>query len=332
MNSNSNRLQELIDAWLEDRLTSAQLDELNQRLLESEADREQFREAVLFNALMHCATEADAAEAVAQAGVMCAVRSADCAQKRPFCSSIRNSVFAALAGVLVGVSFTSVAWAYVSNAILATNTVDANLVDGSFESTVGAVPRYFPDRPGVWCGDPAEVIAEDWAADGKNVVRLLQTERNKSRPTGPARSCDLFQIVDLEPLKKVWVSDESELELSARFSSEFDPEQPPLLARVHLYLFDDDAVLNSVTWPDVAADRISSYCTGGIELTKHSRIGEWQRVSCRSHLPSNARFVVVWVDIEKVDQNDVAVTSLGRHYIDDVCLSLVPPTSRKPKQ
>ncbi len=315
---NSDRMHELINAWLESSLTEAEVKELNQRLRESELDRQRFRESASFHGLLHWAMAADAVANVST------VNSSFKVQKRSrFAgSAARPMLLTLLAGVLVGVSCTSFAWAVVSGLQNTSSRVDVDLVDGSFESMQGAVPSFFPDQPGVWSGDEAEVVTADWAAEGKHAVKLFRTGFSRSQLGGTARSCDVYQIVDLRPLQRARGEGKFLLELSGKFMTELVVNQPPLQAGFSLQLFDGGSRLDSANWSETRNQAISS-SGSHLDVQKKSGPGEWRFLSSQCELPLNAEFAVVTLFVQNTNPSDTFDPSVGNQYVDDVRLSLL---------
>ncbi len=318
---NSDRLQELINAWQESSLTDAQIEELNERLRLSESDRERFQQAAGFHAFLHCAAEANSLNTISD--------SFDRNQRnhrRIASLATRHLTFAALAGVLagvfVGIGFASIAWSYSSGIGEGLQRRPVEIVDSGFESGLGPLPSFFPEHSGIWSGDESEVVPAPWAAEGKHVLRLLKTGRSKSRPDGPARSCDIYQVVDLRPLQKTLGDNEGVLELSAKYATELDPGQARLEIGHHLHLFRGNVVVDSSTFPNAMFKAIT-HSSSYVALPVDPRPRDWQTVSSQCALPRDAEFAVIWLYFQRADPSDTSVFTLGHQYIDDVRLSLV---------
>ncbi len=320
---NQEQFLELIDRWLEDDLTPAQFEQLGKQLRESSECRRQFREAVRFHGLMHVAANSRPDTVRRQQSV-----SSRRAMGLIGAVAGRWPIFSTLVGVMVGIGCASITWAFVAAPVVTKSPIVANLIDdGGFESQLGPLPSFFPDRTGVWSGDESEVVNLDWAAGGHRVLRALHTRPSKRLPLVSARSCDIYRIVDLRPLTKSLRGHTGEpvLELSARFATDFDPGQEQIKAGCHLLLFDGNVPLDSGSWPVV---RVHALSNNGryVVLNTESKSREWNTVSIRTAVPSDAEFAVVRVNIERMRGDDSSF-ALGKQYIDDVRLSLLPPWS-----
>ena len=136
---------------------------------------------------------------------------------------ITRPIAAMAAGLTIGLFSASIVWAISSPK--ATTERLSSLVDGSFEQR--AIGRGFPRQSGVWSGDEADIV-ERTAGDGRQVLRFVSPGADEADPAGPAISCDVFQIVDLRPLRAGLAPEaDATLELSARFLDDRPANTPP---------------------------------------------------------------------------------------------------------
>lgn len=230
---------------------------------------------------------------------------------------------AAAAGVVFGLFCASVAWAYTSPRVVAEVRKLAALVDGSFENQPGHVAAGFPLEAGVWSGDVAEVASIGATAkDGKQMLRFLKADREPNSPNSPTNACDVYQIVDLRPLRERQKdAADSTLELSAEFLDTRTVVSAPVIFRCNIYLFHGSADSLHTRWPEVASEALgtgSAYVLG----SGSSDGGKWNKITARCVLPPDADFCVLRLSAGRDAFNDDPVPELGMQFADDVKLIL----------
>jgi len=123
---------------------------------------------------------------------------------------LTRPVPAMAAGLVCGLFCASLVWA-VAAPIVTSERLHA-LIDGGFEHS--QVEAGFPARTGVWSGDAVEISAGD-AGQGGRQLRFISPQPDAANPKGRAISCDVFQLVDLRPLRPALSKDgDTVLELS----------------------------------------------------------------------------------------------------------------------
>ena len=238
---------------------------------------------------------------------------------RRFFSAPIRSWSAAAAGLLIGLFSASIAWAMVSPRVVATASRLFALVDGGFEKTDGRVASGFPSGFGQWSGDKAEVVSGK-AMDGKQALRFVQAEREPALPNYGAASCDVYQIVDLRPLKADAALGDATLELSVQFRDAREAAGEPVKFIGRLYVFSGTPASLPVEWPlnqkeALAAGSGSSDSLGGSPQS-------WQKVTTRVLLPEQADFAVVHLVAYKPKTPAGTGAAFGEQFADDVRLTL----------
>lgn len=226
---------------------------------------------------------------------------------------ITRPITAMAAGLIIGLFSASIVWAISSPK--ATTERLSSLVDGSFEQK--AVGRGFPRQAGVWSGDEADTI-ERIASDGRRVLRFVSPGADEANPAGRAISCDVFQIVDLRPLRAGLAPEaDAVLELSARFLDDRPANtKPSVTFTAQIFLFSGDPADMHAKWPLVAPEAIAS---GASQLTTlGGDAGHWRHGSTRVFMPSEADFAV----IQLAARPNIRPAVLDALHADDVRLTL----------
>lgn len=136
-------------------------------------------------------------------------------------------------------------------------------------------------------------------------------------PAGEAIACDVFQIVDLRPLRRgKAVAGEALLELSAGFLDARPPDTGPSVTFFcHLWLFAGDPARFHATWPQ-GIDRSLASGTAGLESAGGDATA-WRTLTARCVVPPLADFAVIQIaarpnlrpaDLTGVVADDVRLT------------------------
>ncbi|MEZ0276411.1 MAG: hypothetical protein ACAH88_15990, partial [Roseimicrobium sp.] len=123
---------------------------------------------------------------------------------------------AAAAGLVIGLFGASLARGYTTQRVEAAETRLWVVADASFETGEDKLPSGFPRELKSWSGDASEQVQIQTMRpkDGVRVLRFLHAEG--SVPGSPPEACDVYQLVDLRPLRGTTnAEDETMLELSA---------------------------------------------------------------------------------------------------------------------
>ena len=117
--------------------------------------------------------------------------------------------------------------------------------------------------------------------NGKQRLRFLKADREPNSPNTPTNVCDLYQIVDLRPLREMQAAaGESTLELYAEFLDARTAANAPVIFRCHIYLFHGSADSLHTHWPEVASEALgtgSAYVLG----SGGPDGGKWRRITAR---------------------------------------------------
>lgn len=291
----STHLDELITRWREGRLSDEELRHLTETLDTAECRAalrdDWFLEAALPEAL-HTSHLLKVSEPL---------------QRRKWTGWLSwRPLTAAAAGIVFGMFCASLAWAVSSPR--ATSERLFSLINGSFDEA--RLVRGFPRQIGVWSGDEAAI------ADGR--LRFIKPESNSTDPQGRAIACDVFQLVDLRPLRPTRATEgNAVLELSARFADERPYNtKPSVTFFCQLYLFQGDPSQMHQSWPQGVPDALAS---GSAQVTTLGSDTKGSRqLTTRCLVPAEADFAVIQIAVRP----NLRPAKLDGLFADDVTLML----------
>lgn len=203
--------------------------------------------------------------------------------ERKLSTWITRPITAMAAGLVIGLFSASIVWA-ISSPRTRTERL-FSLLNGSFEENL--LERGFPQQTGFWSGDEAAI------RDGQ--LRFIAPGSDLGDPAGRAISCDVFQLVDLRPLRHALNPDgDSVLELSADFLDARAPNSKPSVSFFcQLYLFSGDPGSLHQTWPQSIPEALAS---GSAQVTTLGSDAKGTRtLTAKCLIPAQADFAVIQV-------------------------------------
>lgn len=277
-------------------------------LRDDAANRRVFAEAQLRSMALHERFRQDAFRVVPQV------------KRSAWVTSLVSRPLAAAAGLVFGLFCATVAWAVASPRAVATMARVFALADGSFEGMSGKVPSGFPQQSGVWSGDDAEVVNADAvkAKEGARMLRFIAPGADANDPDSRAISCDVFQFVDLRPLRATFSAEgDAVLELSASFlDARAHNSKPSVTFSCQMYLFRGDPAAMHQTWPLNLAEALSSSTA---QVTTLGSDGKgWCTLGAKCLVPAEADFAVVQI----AARPNLRPAKLELLFADDVRLTL----------
>jgi hypothetical protein len=213
---------------------------------------------------------------------------------------------AAAAGLMIGLFSASLVLAVTSPKVTSERLL--SLVNGSFDDN--QIKRGFPKQTGFWSGDEAVV------KNGR--LQFVAPDSFGAIPGALATSCDVFQLVDLRPLRATLsMKGDSVLDLSACFTDSRQPDtNPSVTLFCQLYLFSGDPASLHSKWPqcipDALAIRNAKVTTLGTDA-KGSRV-----LTARCLVPAETDFAVVQISARPNQHLD----QLDGLFVDDAILTL----------
>ena len=203
--------------------------------------------------------------------------------ERKLSTWVTRPITAMAAGLVIGLFSASIVWA-ISSPKTTTERL-FSLLNGSFDEN--RLERGFPHQTGFWSGDEAAI------RDGQ--LRFIAPGRDSGDPTGRAISCDVFQLVDLRPLRHALSPDgDSVLELSADFLDARAPNSKPSVSFFgQLYLFSGDPGSLHQTWPQSIPEALAS---GSAQVTTLGSDAKGTRtLIAKCLIPAQADFAVIQI-------------------------------------
>lgn len=219
---------------------------------------------------------------------------------------ITRPIASMAAGLVIGLFSASLVWAISSPK--ATTERLFSLINGSFDEN--HLASGFPKQTGLWSGDEASVT------DGK--LRFIATGSDSKAPGARAVSCDVFQLVDLRPLRhSLSQQGDSMLELSATFlDARPHNTKPSVTFFCQLYLFQGDPMTLHQTWPQSITDTLSS---GSAQVTTLGTDAKGTRtLAAKCLVPAEAGFAVIQI----AARPNLRPAKLESLFADDVKLTL----------
>lgn len=215
------------------------------------------------------------------------------------------------AGLAIGLFSASLVWAI--SGPKATTERLFSLINGSFDDS--RFERSFPRQTGIWSGDEAIIN------DGK--LHFIATGSDSNDPSAQAVSCDLFQLVDLRPLRRSLSQEgDSVLELSADFlDARPHNTKPSVTFFCQLYLFQGDSTTLHQSWPQNITDTLSS---GSAQVTTLGTDAKGKRtLTAKCLVPTQTDFAVIQI----AARPNLRPAKLESLFADDVKLTLKTPPS-----
>ena len=248
------------------------------------------------------------------------------AEPAPLPSTVRKERWKAplrwAAAILaLGALGSPLAWALTTTKLVATISRVSSMSDGGFEKTVGMLPSGFPTRFETWSGDPSQTapVADVPHSEGTRALRLMSAFSEGSTDPAAARSCDVFQLVDLRPLHSALSSGEAFLELSADFLDERTEASPEIHFLCKICLFSGDPAKIGADWPASLGQALASSAEF---LFSRGQNPAWRRVSTKTLLTKNADFALIHLAAGCQPDRWKGPLELGHQFVDNVSLSL----------
>jgi hypothetical protein len=227
----------------------------------------------------------------------------------------------AAAILILGLFGRPLVWAFTAPRLVATASRVSSLHDSSFEQHTGRLGSGFPSRYGEWSGDPAESVTATGVhpKNGTQVLRLIAPFSEQSADPARARSCDVFQLVDLRPLRSTLASGDAFLELSADFLDNRSALGNEIHFLSKICLFSGDPLRIHKTWPACISEALTS--SAHFEFTRGQSPG-WKKVSTKVIFPPQADFAVIHLGAGCQPERQKGPIELGAQFLDNVTLTL----------
>jgi hypothetical protein len=314
-------LDSLTALYLEGRLDQSQLEQLEALLDADPTARARFRQLCnLDTALNDWAPIQTAQSAWAEAG-----ESARSAQKRNRWIAWPAAAAIALGGLLTGFLSGSLVSARALSPKEA-RSVPLPLVNGNFDAAQPPSTDGPPKEFAQWGGDFSRVTGEDQGIrppNGRRMLRFLRADNAQSPKTKGQAASELWQTIDLRPLREQLGNKPAHLELSALFNSTPIPKGRHFAFGVSAYAFQSDSADGAQLW---SRHRDAALASGGkIELSD-SDPATWQRITTQILVPPDATVLLVTARVGSADRLPPGspVVEFPGQYMANVSLRLLP--------
>jgi hypothetical protein len=204
------------------------------------------------------------------------------------------------------------------------------LRNGRFGTAQGPISSGFPLTYGKWSGDPARIVPLS-SGPAPHALQFVAAYRESSPKANAARSCDVYQLVDLRPFRqKTDPAAVPALQLEADFLDARSEAGPPLNFFLKIHLFLGDPAARKDLWlthsqDELAMGRNKFRSTGGSGTQKN-----WKHLTAQAALPSEADYAVVGLSLTG-DQNSGPV-SLGEQFVTNISLFLRTQPAQPPRK
>ena len=312
-------LHELIQQYISGTISDSDAASLEEKLSADAALRDCYLDAIaLDSALEMTAQSAEASLRLSMPPFMSAQA------PRPESPASRKlqwrPLFAAAAGIVVGICCTSMVFAYVAPSL--GNVV--MIFEDSFESGPAPLAKGVPFGPGQWSGDYAEVVDEQQSVkpgSGKKMLRLLRGDyEGKSNAKG-SHVADLYRLIDVRRYRQEFADGSAVVQLSAGFNAFEFPHGETYTGKMTLHAFDTETATNGSlrtvrVWDDTC---LGAAGTGPVRLDRNP--STWQRMTIDLRLPPTTDYLLIHLIIPSRPGTH-AQEGFAGHYIDDVRLML----------
>ena len=349
------RLESLIDAYLEGDLDGEELEELSQELLSSQEARKLFWTM----ARHRLRIERWARESWGAATARSDLDPADARQRRSFgrgVGRVRSSPRAAivafgavcsLVGAGVALALTPIQLSPVRQPLPVANPgFEDPLVEWTTDGELGRPPL----RIGEWSGDIVRAVPASCGVKPCQGRQMLAFEKGLPDRAGitQARGCDLFQVIDVRPFLRHASESRTTLAVTARFH-EAAEGGPPLKrldegvaagqasgvsCRVFVFAGAVEDVVEN--WPgsinSAIAHGFAKKDLPPVALHLGEAADDWHRLDAETLLPPSATFAVVHVSADCPEDRPADAADCPIAFCDDVRAEIVTYDEARPSR
>lgn len=227
-------------------------------------------------------------------------------------------------GLLVGVAFSSVAWAYAVPRWLEVVERRVNVLDEGFESEAAPLVTGLPTSVDVWGGDFTEVTGAHQGvapAEGSKMLRMMRADYEGKANSAGSYCGDLFRIVDLRPLRRQFANGQGTVELSAAFNAANFPEAEQYRCSIAIHALTAEVA----TGPELLTGAVLANSSLAMTRQACPRMDRdpktWQSVDGKMQLPMETDFLLIHIGVNHIPKFQNRVSFDG-HYLDNVRLTL----------
>lgn len=227
-------------------------------------------------------------------------------------------------GLLIGVVFSSAAWAYAVPKWLEGVASTTNVVEEGFESGAAPLVTGLPTAFDRWSGDFTEVTGAQLGitpASGNKMLRILRADYEGKTNFDGSYCGDLFRLVDLRPFRQELADGLATVELSALFNAAPFPESEEYRCSIAIHALSSELAAT----PTALSGAVLA--NGSLAMARQScpRMDRdpqsWQRVEGALKVPAETEFLLIHLGVNHIPKFQKRVAFDG-HYLDDVRITL----------
>ena len=312
-------IDELLQRWSDETLTSDQLQSLSERLTAPEN-----QDALLENWLI----ESSLTDYLPAASVPEPRNSAPNNNSPPLAPieekyrtqwlSFRP-LTAAAAGIVFGMLSAALVFGYSTPRILQQVLTLAN---PGFEEAITPMPDGVPMQFGVWSGDHSEIVAEQQGITPHEGNRMFHFLRSDSRDGFPSRAYhgNMYQFIDIRPWRDAIATGTAVVDWSAWFNCIREQPGTPSQFEASMWAFAGEPSFVRKNWEEKLHQELG-YSTWRLVADDDPKT--WQRVTGSLIVPPETHFLVV--ELKAIAGNETPVdgfVTFAGHYADDVQMVL----------
>ena len=227
------------------------------------------------------------------------------------------------AGLVIGAFLASAVWAYALPLLSSVASKLLPLVNADFETNDAPAPEGVPIRPGVWSGDFVKITGAEGSVvphSGARMLRFLRADDARTAPGAAVRATELWQVVDLRPLRGTLGTGTLTLQLDGWFNAAPHPARR-YTCGVALVACRGEAAEARSLW---SRRHEVALAESDREERLDDEPGTWQRVETQLAVPPDAELLLVQVRIyDKTADASEGPSIFPAHYADDVSLRLL---------
>ncbi|QDT64503.1 anti-sigma factor [Calycomorphotria hydatis] len=241
-------------------------------------------------------------------------------------SSSRRSAFVLASGVVIGVLMSSIGWAITG---LSQSPIQLDLLIDQFEGNTLLNVTGIPTQPDRWSGDFNELVTSQQDVQplsGEKMVRVLRADYlDKPHPEG-SYCGDLFRLVDLRNYQEMLINGDVVTNASAMFNTAHLPKDERYLCSVGIIALSADIVEDIAS---IEIPMLEQYALAmSRKATRLDKLPEtWQQGQSDLKLPPETDYLLIHISVSYNHSTEALrrITFPG-HYIDDFHLSLSRPS------
>ena len=224
-----------------------------------------------------------------------------------------------IVGALSGCLFTGAAWAFASSRTFETFKLPVAVMNGGFETDEAITESHYPKEPGIWSGDPVTIVESGeqdiLPFDGNHMLRFDSTW--SGQPESVHQSADLWQIVDLRPVKRSGTGSLMAT-LRVRVNRVDDGPMTDTTFRIKMFAFRGDPAT-----AEVQLDNQEHLAHSDVKIDSDADPGTWETLSASVNVTDDTDFLLIGMAARENVHNDPPnEQELAGHYVDGVELTL----------